>query len=192
MPVRQIAEVGLRPVPQHRHPGIAAGHQEVPVPLLGGSAGSNLRKAGVRLFHVAACHIVRPPFHMEEAVRLPEFIQRVGFVLGINPPVPARPDRGGIHIHDILAEFAAADRRHPGVIQSVGQLMQLLHKAADGFLIEVVVVPFPVIFIAQSPDNDGRVVVMLVDHGPEHVPALRLVRLIAQPAAAPGNLLPYQ
>ena len=50
----------------------------------------------------------------------------------------------------------------------VGEVIELFHKIPDLFLIEFREVARPVVLIAQSPDDDGGVVIMLADHVGHH------------------------
>ncbi|MNI92675.1 hypothetical protein D3C73_1505030 [compost metagenome] len=103
---------------------------------------------------MSARHIVRAPFHVKEAVGVQELIAGVGFVFRIDPPVPTGPYGGRIHINDVLAEFTATDSRYPVGVPFMCKIMQLLHKRADGFLVEIVKVSLPVVFVADPPNDD--------------------------------------
>ena len=49
----------------------------------------------------------------------------------------------------------------------------------------------PIILVAQPPQNDGRVVVVLVDHVRQHALRILLKGLAADPRATPRNLFPH-
>ena len=65
------------------------------------------------------------------------------------------------------------------------------HEPADGLLIDAGVFAGPVIFIAQAPEDDGRMVDMLVDQVGQHAFGVLLESRVAHPGAAPGSFLPH-
>src|SRR5262249_34446624 len=127
---------------------------------------------------------------MEEMVYLLHFGLRGGLVLGVSAAIPTCPDRRRIHIYDVFTKVAAPDRRHARRVEPMRLVVQLSHEGADLVLVEFGEVARPVILVAQTPNDHGRMVVVLVDHVAEHSPSLFLVVLASQTTAAPGNLFP--
>ena len=68
--------------------------------------------------------------------------------------------------------------------------MQFLHKSTDSPFIELTEIVGPIVFVAQSPDNNGRVIMMLIDHISQHTAGLFLIYRTSQASAAPGNFFP--
>ena len=135
---------------------------------------------------------VAAPFHMQHAIDRGDLFFGVGLVLGIVPAVPAGPDGGGIDVGDIGGEGAAANRGHARGVGPVGDIIQLGHEGADGLFVEDFEVAGPVVFIAQSPEDHGRMITVLVDHVAQHAARLILVSVAAEAPAGPGDLFPYQ
>ena len=74
----------------------------------------------------------------------------------------------------------------------VGHCVEFTHEGADGVLLKLGEVAGPVVFIAQSPEDDAGMMAVLVDHGSQHVAGLLAVALSAESATAPGNLFPHE
>ena len=65
------------------------------------------------------------------------------------------------------------------------------HEGADGSVINAWVFVRPVVFIAKTPENDGRVIEVLFDHVRQHVFRILLKGGIADTGTAPGSFLPH-
>ena len=65
------------------------------------------------------------------------------------------------------------------------------HEGADGSVINAWVFVRPVVFIAKTPENDGRVIEVLFDHVRQHLLRILLKRCIADSGTAPGCFLPH-
>ena len=74
----------------------------------------------------------------------------------------------------------------------MGQFVELNHVLANGGFVEVGRIARPIIFVAQSPDDDRWMIEMLIDHVFQHSTSLLLVDLSPNAATAPRNLLPNQ
>src|ERR1035441_831329 len=85
-------------------------------------------------------------------------------VLAVVAVVPACPDRWRVNIRNIARKVAAAKRGQPGAVEPMRKIAHLGHEDADRLLIKNRILVRPVVFIAQAPKNDGRMIVMLVDH----------------------------
>src|ERR1039458_3178230 len=72
----------------------------------------------------------------------------------------------------------------------MGQVPHLRHERSDCRLIDARIFIGPIVLVAESPENDGWVVVMLVDHVREHVFRILLKGMIADAGAAPWRLFP--
>ena len=72
----------------------------------------------------------------------------------------------------------------------MGQRVELRHEVADGLLVEFLEITGPVVLVAQSPENHGWMIVMLVDEVAEHVAGLISETLAAETTAAPWDFLP--
>src|SRR5215472_1140772 len=71
-------------------------------------------------------------------------------------------------------------------------MIELLEPAPDCFMIFRRKLPWPVILIPQPPNDDRRMVVVLVDHVAQHSRGLLFPPVISSSGAAPGDLLPHQ
>ena len=70
--------------------------------------------------------------------------------------------------------------------------VQLRHVSANGIGVKGFEITGPIVLIAQAPENHRRMIVMLVNHVPQHVAALLLVALAAKTTAAPWDFLPHE
>ena len=144
------------------------------------------------LLGVASGVAVAAPFGMDEAGHALEARLYHLAVVAEAPPVPACPDAGRIHVHDVAAEVATADDGGTGGVKSVREVVQFAHKGADAVRVELLEVARPVVFVAHAPKDDAGVVAVLADHIGEHAACLFAVLLAAQSATAPRNLFPHQ
>ncbi len=69
---------------------------------------------------------------------------------------------------------------------------QLLQIRADGLLVDLRILGRPVVLVAQTPQQNAGMVVVLRDHVAQRAAAHLLEDVVAHAAAAPGNLLPHQ
>src|SRR5690606_16636383 len=99
-----------------------------------------------------------------------------------------RPDGGGVDIDDIFAETASTDGCFAGRVELVRQVIQFSHKRSYFLFIELLEVARPIVFIAEPPDDDRRVVMVLFNHMGQHPASLRFIHFASQSAAAPGYL----
>src|SRR5690606_35742728 len=74
----------------------------------------------------------------------------------------------------------------------MGKVMELLHEHTDFLFVKLLEIAGPIVLVAQSPNDNRRVIIMLFDHIGQHPTGLCLVYFTAQSTAAPGNFLPYQ
>ena len=192
VPVEEIDHVALGPITVLGHADLAAG-LFVSLALLGRSfADSDLFDQLLGLFGEAAGMTITTPLGMEEMLGVLQGLLGGGGVLGIATGIPASPDARGIDVDDVLAEIAAANRRRTQRVKLMGKVVQFLHEGADTFLVLRFEVARPVVFVAEAPHDDGRMVAMLLDEGLEHVATLLLVTVTADATAAPRNLFPDQ
>ena len=70
--------------------------------------------------------------------------------------------------------------------------VQLCHEVADRRLVEIFEVAGPVVLIAQAPQDDRRMVVVLVNHVTQHLAALLFVNFTAQPTSTPRDFFPCE
>ena len=141
---------------------------------------------------MAAGVAVAAPFGMQEMLELLARFLAGSLVLGVLAAIPAGPDGGRIDIGNVRGEIAAPHGGLARRVQLVGDAVQLGKQRADLVLVEFLEVTGPVVFVAKSPENDGGVVAVLVDHVAEHAPRLLLVALATHAAAAPRDLFPNQ
>src|SRR5215471_4203638 len=112
-----------------------------------------------------------------------------GSVLCVPSSIPPGPDRRRVHVCDVLGEVAAADGCLARWVKLVSKVVQFAYELADLCFVEFLEVAGPVVFIAKSPDDYRGMVLVLIDHGTQHVPRLLLVAVTPQSAAAPRDLL---
>src|ERR1035437_5694765 len=192
VPVEEIAGIGLRPVAILGYADIAATIEVIHAAFVGPDAGGHLAQHRIRVFRMTAGMAVRSPFSMDESLHAVAPGGQALLVLAVVAPVPSSPDRGRVDIGNIARKVAAAKRGQPGAIEPMRKVAHLGHEGANRLLIEDRILVWPVVLIAQSPENDGGVIVMLVDHVREHIPDIALERLVPHPGSAPRNLFPNQ
>ena len=83
-------------------------------------------------------------------------------------------------------------RRQPRRILPVRHVAQLRHECTNRILIHRRILGRPIIFVAETPQNDARMIAMLIDHRRQLVLRHLLPRSVADAAAAPRQLLPHQ
>lgn len=141
-------------------------------------------------FHMAPGMAVASPFGMEETGGGVYSTRLHLAVVAEAASIPARPDGGGVNVHNVFAELAAANGCGARRVEAMGKVVQLAHKGAYAVFFERLEIALPVVLIAQPPQDDGRMVAMLLNHIGEHPARLVLVALSAQTAAAPGYFFP--
>ena len=191
VPVEEVAGVGLGPVAiagdARRAAGVAVGEAGFGNALIGG----DVRDVRVGIFGVAASVGVRAPLDVDE-VRFyfgPPGCEGL-FVLGVETAVPACPDAGRVDVGDVGGEVAAAEAGDARGVERVREVVHLLHEFADGGFVDGGVLVGPVVFIAEAPDEDAGVVVMLLDEIGEGGFGLGLPLRVADAFAAPGGFFP--
>src|SRR6185312_5949897 len=126
---------------------------------------------------------VSSPLHMNKVIHLLHLFFGGAPVLGISSAIPAGPNGWRVNIGDIFCEIAAANTGHARRIELVSFLVESRHKRADRLLIFGRKLSRPIIFIAESPEDDCRTVVMLIDHVAQHAMRLLLPHLVADSTA---------
>ena len=190
VPVEEVHHVALRPVAVFRHPHLAArclvglAHLGGPLPF------RDLLQHLLRILGEPAGVAVAAPLGVKEVWRVGDRLLRGPAILAVAARIPACPDARRIDVDHVFAEVAAADRRLPRRIERVDEAVEFGHEGADRLLVEGGEVAGPVVLVAEAPEDDRRVVPVLVDQCPEHVTALLPVAFAAKPAAAPGDFLP--
>src|ERR1700728_5141321 len=190
VPVKEVAGVSLRSVTIFRDSNITPTFPVIKATFIGSVASGNLAQHGFGIFGVTPCLTVRPPFDMDESLEAGSLCQEALLVFAIIATVPAGPDRRRIYIRNISREVTASKSSRPGVVEPVCQITHPGHKIPDSLLIDAGIFIRPVVLIAESPDNDGGMVIVLVDHMSEHV--LRVLLKCFVPDASPtqGNFFP--
>jgi len=70
------------------------------------------------------------------------------------------------------------------------EVSQFSEKVADGLLVDFGILARPVIFVAESPQQDAGMVIVLHNHGTQSAARHLFEGVVADATAAPGNLLP--
>ena len=68
--------------------------------------------------------------------------------------------------------------------------VELDHERANLVFIKLFKITGPVVLVADPPDDDRRMIAMLIDQVAQHAPRLFFVNLAAETAATPRNLFP--
>ena len=190
VPVKQVDHVALGPV------SILGGAGGASLGLVSASdfscslSGGDIAKELLGFLGVTSCIAVPSVLSVEEVGNLLDpLVEGLG-VLGVASAVPAGPDAGRVDIDDVLAEITAPDRGFPRGIELMGKVVLRGHEGTDSSLVIDGEVSLPVVFVTKSPKDDGRMVVVLVDHVAEHIAALLLVAFSADATTAPRFLFP--
>ena len=137
---------------------------------------------------------VRAPLHVDESLApRPRCFFSSASYSRIQPAIPARPDRRRIHIRNVPRKIAAAESKSAATVQPVRQVAHLRHERANRLLIDARIFGRPVIFVAETPQND-RTDGCNADRSSSSAcpsPFCCHVRA-ADAAAAPRHLLPHQ
>src|ERR1700679_3067432 len=135
---------------------------------------------------------VGAPFDVDEALHPVALREHALLIFPVVAAVPAGPDGRRINIRDVARKVTATKGCQPGAIELMRQVAHLGHKTTDCRFIYAWILTRPVVFVAKSPENDGRMVIVLVDHVSEHVFRILLKRVAPNPGSAPRSLLPDQ
>src|SRR5260370_32781984 len=111
---------------------------------------------------------VTAPFDVYEVVQLFHLFGRERFVFGVPAAIPTGPDGRRVNIDDIAAEITTSNRSLTRRIQTVSKVVQFSHEGANLVFVNLFKVTRQVVLVAQGPEDDRRVVLMLVDHVHQH------------------------
>src|ERR1035441_5390335 len=78
---------------------------------------------------------------------------------------------------------------HPsGAIEPMSFVVQFLYEPANLVLVKLREIAWPVILISESPEDHRWVIVVLVNHGAQHLSRQLLISVIPQPSSRPRDL----
>ena len=148
MPVDQADDIAFRPVSIFGCTGGTSIQGSIPVTFIRAFPRLDTFQVGKHIFRMAAGMAVTSPLDMQEMFHFLHFFLRDRFIISEHTPIPTGPDRRRINIDNITTELATADSRHTGIVQTMCQIVLLLHKGTDSTFIERTEIIRPVVFIS--------------------------------------------
>src|ERR1700727_2316863 len=104
------------------------------------------------------------PLGVEEMLDTIAFGLEGLLVFGVGAAIPACPDGRGVDVGNVACEVAAADGGKARWIELMGESVEPLQVLADGGLVDSGVLGGPVVFFAETPEQNAGMVVVLRDH----------------------------
>ena len=142
---------------------------------------------------VSARMTVASPFGMQEMGEACDGSLLHLAIIGEASAVPTCPNRRRIDIDDVGTEVAATNDRLSLGIELMGVIVERSHQRTDTHRIDDCgEIARPVIFVAEAPKDDARMMTMLSDHVFEHPMSLLLIPFSPYSTTTPGNLFPHE
>jgi len=98
--------------------------------------------------HGARCFFQRP-FDMDEMLDAFALRFQSALIFRVGTALPARPDRGRVHIWDVACKIASPKGGGARRIELMSKLIELLLEIPDGRLIQIRIFSGPIVFIAE-------------------------------------------